>query len=161
MTASSLIFVTGASGFIGSQVVIDALNAGHRVRVNVRREAQIEELRNRFAPAPATGNSSSSNIPTQTQNRLEFVVTADLSNSHAIRGCLDKVDYIFHLASPMPGGGSDFQTEYLGPAVQSTEAILEAAASVPSVKRVVITSSLLALIPLGSLDVPGLVVKGQ
>lgn len=147
--ANSIIFITGASGFVGSQVVLDALKAGHRLRINVRREAQIQQLSTRFSPA-ATAPS-----------QLEFVVNPDLSDSDAIRKSLDDVDYIFHIASPMPGSGEDFKTDYLRPAVKSTEAILEAADLTPSVKRVVITSSLLALMPLGSLDIPGFVVKGK
>ncbi|KAK3682218.1 hypothetical protein B0T22DRAFT_521308 [Podospora appendiculata] len=141
----SLIFITGATGFIGSQVVQDTLNAGHRARLSVRREAQIEQVKSRY-PSHAS--------------QLEFVVIPDISNVDALRSALgDDVEYIFHIASPMPGKGTDFKTEYLGPAVKGTEAILDAAAAAPNVKRVVIVSSLLALMPLNGLQVPGLVIK--
>jgi len=60
----------------------------------------------------------------------------------------------------MPGKGEDFKTEYLQPAVNGTEAILVAAAQVLSVKRVVIMSSLLALMPLGGLEIPGFQILG-
>lgn len=148
--AGSLVFITGASGFIGSQVVIDTLKAGHRVRVNVRRKNQIEELTARFSPAASS------------PGQLEFVVTPDISDSNAVRSALDYVQYIFHLASPMPHSntGSDFKTEYLHPSVKGTEAILDAAALTPSVQRVVIVSSLLAFMPLSSLRVPGFVIDG-
>jgi len=148
--AGSLIFITGASGFIGSQVVLDTLTAGHRVRVNVRRREQIDELTARFSPAV--------NSPDQ----LEFVVNSDISDSKAIGSTLGNVEYIFHLASPMPNSKNpDFKTGYLQPAVAGTEAILAAAALAPSVKRVVIVSSLLAFMPLGTLRVPGFVVDGK
>ncbi|KAK3332370.1 hypothetical protein B0T19DRAFT_415469 [Cercophora scortea] len=144
--AGSLIFITGATGFIGAQVVQDTVKAGHRARLSVRREAQIEEVKSRY--------------PSQYASQLEFVVIPDISNADALRSALgDDVEYIFHIASPMPGAGSDFKTEYLGPAVKGTEAILEAAAAAPNVKRVVIVSSLLALMPLNGLQIPGLVIK--
>lgn len=45
---SSLIFITGATGFIGSAVAFEALNAGYRLRISVRRESQIPELKAQF-----------------------------------------------------------------------------------------------------------------
>ncbi|KAK2037666.1 hypothetical protein LZ31DRAFT_560237 [Colletotrichum somersetense] len=48
----------------------------------------------------------------------------------------------------MPGTGDDFETDYLAPAEQGTITLLDAAKSVPTIKRVVIVSSILALVPL-------------
>ncbi|KAK0630937.1 hypothetical protein B0T17DRAFT_529663 [Bombardia bombarda] len=138
--SNSTIFITGATGFIGSQVVLDTLKAGYRARLSVRREAQIEELKTVFA-----GYDS----------QLEFFVIPDISKREAIQSALAGVTYVFHIASPMPGAGEDFKTEYLYPAVNGTEAVLEAAAAVQTIKRVVIMSSLLALMPLGSTNTPG------
>ncbi|KAK3358013.1 hypothetical protein B0T25DRAFT_605423 [Lasiosphaeria hispida] len=145
MASQILIFITGGTGFIGSHVVQDTLKAGHRARLTVRKAAQIDELESRFAPYAS---------------QLEFVVISDITDTAALRaGLSDDVQYIFHLASPMPGKGDDFKTEYLQPAVKGTEAILEAAAAAPSVKKIVIISSLLALIPLGALQTPGLHIQ--
>ncbi|KAK0711952.1 hypothetical protein B0H67DRAFT_647281 [Lasiosphaeris hirsuta] len=145
MATQSLIFITGGTGFIGSHVVHDTLKAGHRARLTVRKVAQIDELKSRF---------------TLYASQLEFVVISDITDTAALRaGLSDDVQYIFHLASPMPGKGDDFKTEYLQPAVKGTEAILEAAAAAPSVKKTVIISSLLALIPLGALQTPGLHIQ--
>jgi nucleoside-diphosphate-sugar epimerase len=143
----SLIFITGGTGFIGSQVLQDTLQAGHRVRLSIRREGQVDEVKKRFP------NHSP---------KLEFVIIPNIGDSAALRVALgNDVEYIFHLASPMPGKGEDFETDYLKPAVDGTEAILAAAAEAPSVKRVIIMSSLLALIPLGGLQIPGLEIKGN
>jgi len=143
---SSLIFFTGGTGFIGSQILHDTLQAGHRVRLSIRREAQANEVHSRFP---------------KHVSQLEFAVVPDISDSSTLRAALgNDVDYIFHLASPMPGKGEDFKTEYLQPAVNGTEAILVAAAQVLSVKRVVIMSSLLALMPLGGLEIPGFEILG-
>jgi uncharacterized protein YbjT (DUF2867 family) len=38
--SSPITFITGATGFIGSHVVKDALAAGTRVRLSVRKEEQ-------------------------------------------------------------------------------------------------------------------------
>ncbi|KAK0666517.1 hypothetical protein QBC41DRAFT_280607 [Cercophora samala] len=142
---SSRIFITGGTGFIGSQVVLDALKAGLRLRLSVRRESQVEEIKARFA---------------QYTSQLEFVIIPSIDNTEAIRSALSNdVNAIFHLASPMPGKGDDFKTEYLQPAVAGTEAILTAAADAPTVRRVIIMSSILALMPLGGMNTPGLEVK--
>jgi len=143
----SIIFITGSTGFIGSQTLQDTLQAGHRIRLSIRREGQVDEVKKRFPDHVS---------------QLEFVLIPDIGDRTALRAALkNDVDYIFHLASPMPGKGQDFKTEYLTPAVNGMEAILNAAAEAPSVKRVVIMSSLLALIPLGGLQIPGLEIKDE
>ncbi|KAK4638888.1 hypothetical protein QC761_703630 [Podospora bellae-mahoneyi] len=139
------IFITGGTGFIGSQVVLDALKAGHQLRLSVRREAQVEEVKARFP---------------QHASKLDFAVIPNIDDAEAIRSALSNdINAIFHLASPVPGKGDDFKTEYLQPAVAGTEAILNAAAKTPAVKRVIIMSSILALMPLDSMNTPGLEVK--
>ncbi|UPL02888.1 hypothetical protein LCI18_013822 [Fusarium solani-melongenae] len=141
--ASSRIFITGSTGFIGSHVVALALESGYSVRLSVRKESQIQELKTRFHSHG---------------DRLEVLLLSDITDASAVGAALDGVEYVFHLASPMPGKGSDFQSGYVDPAVRGTKAILQAAASAPSVQRVIIVSSILALIPLDGLTKPGLEV---
>ncbi|KAF3032868.1 hypothetical protein E8E12_003514 [Didymella heteroderae] len=131
-----LIFITGATGFIGAHVVTQALSAGYHVRLSVRKEAQISTLRKLFS-------SHSAN--------LDFVVVPDLTSPDAFNEALHGVTYVFHLASPLPGKGDDFENDYVKPAVSGTIALLDAANGVETIKRVVIVSSLLALIPLDAL----------
>jgi nucleoside-diphosphate-sugar epimerase len=45
----SLVLITGATGFIGSQVALRTLEAGFNVRLVVRREDQADKLRRIFA----------------------------------------------------------------------------------------------------------------
>ena len=144
--SSPITFITGATGFIGSHVVKNALAAGIRVRLSVRKEEQIETLKQLFSAEP---------------NQLEFVVIPDISNPEAFKGKLDGVEHVLHLASPMPGKGEDFQSDYLKPAVEGTESVLEAAKASGSVKRVVVTSSVLAVIPLGQMNATDLYIKGE
>ncbi|RMZ69716.1 hypothetical protein GMOD_00010286 [Pyrenophora seminiperda CCB06] len=128
-----LIFITGSTGFIGSHVVLQTLDAGYKVRLSVRKESQIEGLRKIFSAH---------------NDNVDFVVIPDLSVSSAFDSALKEVEYVFHIASPMPGTGNDFKKEYLEPAVQGTTAVLDAANKVSTIKRVVVVSSVLALVPL-------------
>ena len=144
--SSPITFITGATGFIGSHVVKNALAAGTRVRLSVRKEEQVETLKQLFSAEP---------------NQLEFVVIPDISKPEAFKGKLDGVEHVLHLASPMPGKGEDFQSDYLKPAVEGTESVLEAAKASSSVKRVVVTSSVLSVIPLGQMNATDLHIKGE
>lgn len=139
---SGLIFITGATGFIGSAVAAEALDKGYRLRISVRREAQIPELKTQFS---------------QYEDQIDFAVVADITQESSFAGKLDGVDYVFHLASPLAG---DTKESYFVPAVKGTTAILEAATKVESIKRVVITSSIAALIPVSGIPNGG-VIKGM
>jgi nucleoside-diphosphate-sugar epimerase len=143
---SPTLFITGATGFIGSHVVKNAIAAGHRVRLSVRKEEQIENLKKIFS-------SDSS--------QLDFAVIPDISKVEAFEGKLDGIEHVIHLASPMPGKGDDFKEDYLKPAVEGTLSILKAAKASSSVKRVVVTSSFLAVVPLGSMNATDLKLKGK
>lgn len=139
------VYITGATGFIGSHVVKAALETGYHVRLSIRKQSQIQSLKDLF--------------PSHHAN-LEFEEIPDITKSDAFRNSFNDVDYIFHLASPMPGKGDDFKTDYVDPAVKGTNAILDAARQSSSVRRVVITSSLLALVPLGQLNATDLRITG-
>jgi nucleoside-diphosphate-sugar epimerase len=95
---------------------------------------------------------------------VEYVIITDFGTQYIFNDALKGVNYIFHIASPMPGKASDFKNGYLGPSIQGTTSILEAAAKTPSIKKVVITSSAYALVPVevvlrGELQ-DGYLVKG-
>lgn len=131
--SSNLAFVTGATGFIGSQVVASALRDGYSVRVSVRKSEQIDTLKGIFHNDAA---------------RLQFVVVPDISVAGAFDEALDDVKVVFHLASPMPGKGADLQKDYLEPARNGTLSILESAKKVASIKKVVVMSSILGIGPI-------------
>lgn len=129
--SSNLAFVTGATGFIGSQVVASALRDGYSVRVSVRKPEQIDTLKGIF----------------HNDSRLQFVVVPDISLAGAFDEALDDVKVVFHLASPMPGKGADLQKDYLEPARNGTLSMLESAKKVASIKKVIVMSSILGIGP--------------
>ncbi|GAB1217538.1 hypothetical protein ATERTT37_006777 [Aspergillus terreus] len=135
-----LIFITGATGFIGSTVALQALQAGYSLRISIRKESQIPNLKK---------------ILGQFEEKIDFVVVPDISLESSFAGKLDGADYVFHLASPLPHG-TDKET-YFTPAVKGTTAILREAAKVSTIKRVVITSSMAALIPLRGIPEGGVI----
>ncbi|PYH91751.1 dihydroflavonal-4-reductase [Aspergillus ellipticus CBS 707.79] len=135
MTAP-LIFITGATGFIGSQTVVSTLQAGYRVRLSIRKPEQEADIRALHAA--------------HTHN-IETTIVTDMTKKESFMSALHGVDYIFHLASPMPGSGADVQRDYIDPAVQTTESVLYAAKEFPQIKKVIVMSSVLALAPVDTL----------
>ncbi|KAL4911327.1 hypothetical protein BDW74DRAFT_164861 [Aspergillus multicolor] len=127
-----LIFITGATGFIGSATALEALKSGYRLRIGVRKRSErLEALLFDYA------------------EHLEFVIIPDITEQSAFAGKLDGVDYVIHLASPLAKGTD--KEAFFGPAVKGTLAVLREAAKVPSVKKVVVTSSIASLIPLAGI----------
>ncbi|KAJ0418746.1 hypothetical protein BJY00DRAFT_314660 [Aspergillus carlsbadensis] len=125
----STVLITGATGFIGAQVALRTLEAGHTVRFVVRREAQTAKLRALFSTYA---------------DKISFVVIPDITVSGGFDEAVQGVEYVIHVASPLAGSGQDL----LKPAVQGTVSVLESALKVPSVKRVVITASVVSLVSL-------------
>jgi nucleoside-diphosphate-sugar epimerase len=143
--SSELVLITGGTGFIGGHVVQQTLEAGYRARLAVRREESIETFKKVFS---------------QHLEQLEFVVIEDITKERPFSDALVGVDNVFHLASPAPGKGTDFKEDYLNPTIKGTMSLLEAAQSVPSIKRVIIDSSMTSLMPLEIDDADSFEVKG-
>ncbi|KAJ5542562.1 NAD-dependent epimerase/dehydratase [Penicillium sp. DV-2018c] len=138
--SNQLIFITGATGFIGSATALEALKAGYHLRICLRKSSeQVESLLSEHS------------------NQIEFVTIPDFTEETAFDGKLDGVDYVFHIASPTPHGTN--KETYFRPAVKGTTTLLKAAAKVPSIEKVIVTSSAAALIPLTGIPEGG-VKKG-
>ncbi|KAJ5138256.1 NAD-dependent epimerase/dehydratase [Penicillium bovifimosum] len=136
--SNQLIFITGATGFIGSATALAALKAGYRLRVCLRKPSeQLEALLSEYS------------------NQVEFVTVPDITAETAFDGKLNGVDYVLHLASPLAHGTN--KESHFAPAVKGTTAVLKAAAKVSSIKKVVITSSIAAFIPLTGIPAGGVI----
>jgi len=133
--SGQLILVTGASGHLGFRVLVEALEAGYRVRAPVRRPEQIATIK----AAPS--------IQSHLDN-LEIVIVPDILAEGAYDEALVGVTGVIHCASPLAKqtSGSDYEREMIQPAIQGTVGILRSALKVPTIKRFVITSSLVAII---------------
>ncbi|KAI9154833.1 Ketoreductase CTB6 [Paramyrothecium foliicola] len=133
------LLITGISGYIGFQTLIVALQRGYQVRGVVRDQRNIQELRDK------SDLISSKNDDGQ----LEFAIVPDFLKLHAMEEILDSITTIVHLASPLAYGveGDDYDATVIQPAVSMITVVLEAAAKTPTVRRVVITSSCVTLVP--------------
>ncbi|HUK24366.1 MAG TPA: aldehyde reductase [Terriglobales bacterium] len=128
----STVLVTGGSGFIGSQCILQLLAAGHEVRTTVRslkREGDVRAMLKEGGAEPG--------------GRVSFFA-ADLENDagwqEAIAGC----DYVLHVASPLPPSLPKHEDDLIIPAREGTLRVLRAARDA-GVKRVVMTSSFAAI----------------
>jgi nucleoside-diphosphate-sugar epimerase len=137
--SGDLILLTGATGLVGFRTLRTALEHGYRVRAVVRNEAKADAVRTNKAVNAAPG-------------QLEFVVVPDFLEDGAFDEAVQNVRHIIHVASPVPKEGltgvDDLEAKFIQPAVRGTLAMLESAQKAVSVKRVVVTSSMVATLPL-------------
>lgn len=126
------ILVTGGTGYIGAWVVKGLLENGHTVRLMVRNKNQQEKFK------------ALADIADKEKGKLE-IWEADLlhpgSYDEAAKGC----DAIAHLASPFKLKIKDAQKELVDPALMGTTNVLNAANNSDSVKKIVLTSSVVAI----------------
>ncbi|OCL05446.1 NAD(P)-binding protein [Glonium stellatum] len=132
-----LILITGTTGFVGVKVLALALNAGYRVRAPVRSQAGEEKLRSNKYIASLNANS-----------RLETPVITDITVDGAYDEVVKGASSIIHIASPLVSGlkPEEFVPKLIEPARKGTTSMLYSALKSPTVKRVVITSSGIALL---------------
>lgn len=128
--AQGKVLLTGATGFLGSAILIDILKAGYEVNIAVRSESKAKFVRE-AAPIASLGKDSA----------CKYFIVPDLT----IEGCLDEAtagtDIVIHCATPMPFTDGDVERDVIIPAVKCTLQALESAKKAGTVKRVVILSS--------------------
>ncbi|CAN9439525.1 unnamed protein product [Alternaria alternata] len=127
------ILITGVSGHVGYRVLVEALSREYRVRAVVRKKEQQERIRNTGSVKPFADN-------------LQFVVVEDLLKDGAFDSVLDGIHAVVHVASPLALTTDDYRRDVINPAIKATVGILRSAAKVPSIRRVVVTSSMATLL---------------
>ena len=126
------VLVTGGSGFIGSQCILQLLAAGHRVRTTVRNLSREPEVRALIKDGGGDPDG-----------RLSFVA-ADLMTDAGWAAAVAECDHVLHVASPFPAEVPKHDDELIVPARDGALRVLRAARDA-KVKRVVLTSSFAAI----------------
>jgi dihydroflavonol-4-reductase len=126
-----LVVVTGVSGFIGKHVTAEFLRQGYAVRGTVRSLDKCDAVRRAVETAGAD------------PSRLTFAV-ADLNSDDGWADAIAGASHVVHTASPFPLQQPDNPDDVIRPAVDGTLRVLKAATAA-SVKRVVLTSSTVAI----------------
>ncbi len=127
------VLVTGASGYVASWIVRYLLEDGRTVRATVRN------------PDKATGLEHLHALSAAHPGRLTLH-RADLldegSYTEAMAGC----ELVIHTASPfLVGKVKDAYADLVEPALEGTKNVLTSVDATPSVKRVVLTTSVVAI----------------
>lgn len=126
------VLLTGVTGFLGSHTTIQLLEKGYEVIGTVRDKRNADAIR--------------SIIGKHTQNISGLtIVEANLNDREVWYDLTRDIDYVQHIASPFPREMPRFENDLIVPAKEGTLNILTAA-SINKVKRVVITSSVAAVV---------------
>ncbi|KAL8227825.1 hypothetical protein R6Q57_015409 [Mikania cordata] len=126
-----VVCITGASGFIASWIVKLLLDRGYTVRATVR----------------------SLDDPKKTQHLLDLdgakerlsLIEANLTVEGSFDSAVDGCVCVFHTASPVLFSVDDPQAQLIDPAIKGTLNVLKSATKVQGLKRVVLTSSMAAV----------------
>ena len=124
------ILVTGANGFIALHVINQFALNGYRVRGTVRNlkdEKKLESIKKIESKYPIE------------------IVEANLLDADCWKKILADVSIVMHVASPFPPTNPTDEYEIIGPALDGTLNVLKAAHEAKNVKRVIVTSSFLAV----------------
>jgi nucleoside-diphosphate-sugar epimerase len=131
MADRGLVLVTGGTGYIAGFCIAQLLNEGWRVRATLRNPAREAEAR--AAIGRAAGGL----------DKLSFVV-ADLDKDAGWAEAARGVDYVLHVASPLPAVNPKDDDELVRPARDGALRVLRAARDA-GVRRVVMTASAAAV----------------
>ncbi len=127
------VLVTGGNGYIASWIVKYLLAEGHDVHATVRDPANTAKTGHLLKAAQGA------------KGKLTLF-KADLLQDGAFDAAMQGCELVIHTASPFVIKGlKDAQKELVDPAVNGTRNVLEAANRVASVKRIVLTSSVVSI----------------
>lgn len=130
---SKPVLVTGGTGYIASCIIKKLLEDGISVHATVRN------------PSNASKTEHLTSIAKDSSGELKLF-KADLLESGSFDEAMDGCELVLHTASPFfIKGIKDPEKELIKPAKEGTKSVLESAKRTPSVKRVVLTSSVVAI----------------
>jgi nucleoside-diphosphate-sugar epimerase len=126
------IMITGANGYVGSWTVKELLENGYTVRACVRDKNNAEKTRHLRGLSDGT------------TGKLELW-EADLLKEGSFDAVAKGCDAVFHMASPFTLRFKDAQNDLIVPALQGTKNVLDAASRSGTVRKVILTSSTVAV----------------
>ena len=127
------VLVTGGTGYIAGWIIRYLLEDGRTVRATVRN------------PGKATGLGHLHELSEQHPGRLTLH-RADLLDAGSFTDAMQGCELVIHTASPfLIGKVSDPYKDLVEPALEGTKNVLDSVDATPSVTRVVLTSSVVAI----------------
>ncbi|RVW66369.1 Tetraketide alpha-pyrone reductase 1 [Vitis vinifera] len=130
--AEKVVCVTGGAGFIASWLVKLLLLRGYTVKATLRNTDDPKKTEHLLALEGA-------------KERLHLF-KADLLEEGSFDSIVEGCECVFHTASPVLLEVTDPKVELIDPAVKGTLNVLRSCAKVPAIRRVVVTSSIAAVI---------------
>lgn len=127
------VLVTGGTGYMASWIIKQLLDTGSEVRTTVRNLSAKEKF------------AHLTNLSVKSKGVLQLF-EADLLKPGSFDTAMDGCELVIHTASPFfISGIKDAQNQLIGPAVEGTRNVLQSVNKTGSVKRVVFTSSVVAM----------------
>lgn len=124
------VLLTGATGSLGSAVLEQLLAQNHGVIVILRSKTKSEAfLSKKFSQHVAEGS-------------ISFVEIADMSSPHAFDDAASRATEIIHIATPL--AFTNFEETVIKPTWPILENVLTAANASSSVRRVIVTGSIVS-----------------
>ena len=140
--SKEVIALTGASGSLGAVVLEHLINDGYTVNAVLRSLAKSRSfLEQKYPIAVSSG-------------QLRFAEIADMTAPGSFDSVLASADRFIHVATPL--SNDDFEDKLFKPATALMNNVLFAAKRSPTLKRIVITGSIVA-----TLRVPDLLMSGK
>ncbi len=128
MKNKETVLVTGGTGFVGMQIILQLLQKGYKVRTTIRNSKSIDKIKETLKSNGITSFDQLSFI--------EAELTADANWAEAMKDC----QYVLSVASPVFFDKPKNEEEAIRPAIEGNLRILKFAKQ-SGVKRVVMTSN--------------------
>ncbi|KAF3762849.1 hypothetical protein M406DRAFT_72835 [Cryphonectria parasitica EP155] len=125
-------FITGASGFLATQIILLLLERGYHVVAAVRSQAKADAWCSLYPQHLEQG-------------QIHFVVVRDMQEDGAYDDAVQGADIIFHTASPFSFTFEDNERDMLIPARKGALSVLESAMKADTIRKFIYTSSFAAV----------------